>query len=153
MTVDPLSLVRGVHFAATILATGTLCFIALIAGATARELKIAGIVALRRQLILSVWLVLAVAVITGAAWLVLLASDILGTSIADGCLHGGAWLVVTDTRFGLVWCIRLALALLLALLLPWPETRWLQITIAATFLALPAWVRRSVLIPRASELI
>ena len=87
-----------------------------------------------------VWLALAVAVVSGAVWLVLLASDILGASFADVCLHGGAWPVLTDTRFGLVWCIRLALALLLALLLPWPATRWLQITIAAAFLALPALV-------------
>ncbi len=48
--------------------------------------------------------------------------------------------MLTDTRFGLVWCIRLALAILLALLLPWPRTRWLQITIAAAFLVLPALV-------------
>jgi uncharacterized membrane protein len=32
------------------------------------------------------------------------------------------------------------LALLLGLLLPWPTTRWLQVTIAAAFLALPALV-------------
>ena len=63
MTIDPLSLVRGVHFAATILATGTVCFIVLIADPTARTVKFAGIVALRRQLILSVWLALAVAVV------------------------------------------------------------------------------------------
>lgn len=140
MTIDPLSLVRGVHFAATILATGTVCFIVLIADPTARTVKFAGIVALRRQLILSVWLALAVAVVSGAVWLVLLATDILGASIADICLHGGAWPVVTDTRFGLLWCVRLALALLLALLLPWPATRWLQITVAAAFLALPALI-------------
>ena len=64
----------------------------------------------------------------------------MGTSIADVCLHGGAWPVLTDTRLGLVWCIRLALALLLALLVPWTTTRWLPITIAAAFLALPALV-------------
>ena len=140
MTVDPLSLVRGFHFAATILATGTVCFIALIADPAARGIKFAGTVTLRRQLIVSVWLALVVAVISGAVWLVLLASEILGASIADVCLHGGVWPVVTNTRFGLVWCIRLVLALLLALLLPWPATRWLQITIAAAFLALPALI-------------
>ena len=81
-----------------------------------------GFATLHRQLTMWIWLALAVAVISGAVWLVLLASDILGTSIADVCLHGGAWPVLTDTRFGLVWCARLALALLLALLLPWRAT-------------------------------
>src|SRR5207344_935156 len=68
------------------------------------------------------WLALAVAALSGAAWLALLASDILGTSLADVCLHGGAWPVLFDTRFGLVWCMRLALALLLGILILWPAT-------------------------------
>ncbi len=137
MTVDPLILVRGVHFAATLLAAGTTGFIFGVAEpATSKT----GFATLHRQLTMWIWLALAVAVISGAVWLVLLALDILGTSIADVCLHGGAWSVLTDTRFGLVWCIRLALALLLALLLPWRATRWLQITIAAAFLGLLALV-------------
>jgi len=137
VSTDPLIFVRGVHFAATLLAAGTTGFISLVAEPAASK---TGFATLQRQLILLVWLALAVAAISGAVWLVLLASDILGTSIADVCLHGGAWPVLTDTRFGLVWCIRLALALLLALILPWRGARWLQVTIAAVFLALPALV-------------
>jgi copper resistance protein D len=137
LTVDPLILVRGVHFAATLLAAGTTLFISLVVEPAASKTSFA---TLHRQLTLWVWLALAIAVISGAAWLVLLASDILATSIADVCLHGGAWTVLTDTRFGLVWCTRLALALLLALPLPLPSLRWFQITIAAAFLALPALV-------------
>jgi putative copper resistance protein D len=79
-------------------------------------------------------------VLSGAAWLVLLASNILGASIADVCLNGGVWPVITDTRFGLVWCVRLVLALLLGLLLLWPAARSLQVTVAAALLALPALV-------------
>ena len=137
MTTDPLILVRGVHFAATLLAAGTTGFIWLVAEPATRK---AGFATLHRRLTTWVWLALAAAVITGAAWLVLLASDLLGASIADVCLHGGAWTVLADTRFGLVWCIRLALALSLALLLPWPASRWFQITAAAAFLVLPAFV-------------
>ena len=134
---DPLILARAVHFAATVLAAGTVGFIVLVAEPAVGK---SGFAKLHRQLTLLVWIALAVAVTSGAVWLVLLASDILGTSIADVCLHGGAVPVLTHTRFGLVWCIRLALAILLALLLPWPRTRWLQITIAAAFLVLPALV-------------
>jgi putative copper resistance protein D len=134
VTIDPLILVRGIHFAATLLVAGTIVFMSMIAEPA---LSKGWVATLYRQLTLLVWLALAVAVLSGAVWLALLASDILGTSNADVY---GAWPVLTDTRFGLVWCIRLALALLLALLLPRPARRWLQITIAAAFLALPALV-------------
>jgi copper resistance protein D len=137
---DPLVLARAVHFAATLLAAGAVGFIVLVAEPAAGTVKFGGFSTLRRRLIILIWLALAVAVFSGAIWLVFLASDILGTSIADVCLHGGAWPVLTDTRFGLVWCIRLALALLLAVLLPWPTTRWLQISVAVAFLVLPALV-------------
>jgi len=137
VTTDPLILVRGVHFAATLLAAGTTGFIFFVAEPATSKTRFA---ALYRQLTLWVWFALVVAVISGAVWLVLLASGLLGASIADVCLHGGAWPVLADTRFGLVWCIRFALALSLAGLLPWIATRWLQITIASVFLALPALV-------------
>jgi putative copper resistance protein D len=140
VTGDPLIFVRAVHFAATLLAGGTVAFMVLVAEPSAPAKKIAGFAALRRQLVMLTWIALAVAIVSGAAWLVLLASDILGTSIADVCLHGGAWPVITETRFGLVWCARLALALLLALLLLWPATRILQLAAAASLVALPALV-------------
>jgi len=137
VTADPLVLARGIHFAATLLAAGTTGFIFVVAEPVMGKI---GFAALHRQLTLLIWLALAIAVVSGAIWLLLLASDILGTSIADVGLHGGAWPVLTDTRFGQVWCIRLALAPLLALLLPWPATRWLQITIAVALFVLPALV-------------
>ena len=100
----------------------------------------ADFVALRHQLTVLIWLALAVAILSGAAWLVLLASDILGASIADVCLHGGAWPVLFDTRFGLVWCARLLLALLLGLLMLRPATRSFQLAAAAALIALPALI-------------
>src|SRR5437588_8307828 len=105
---DPLILVRGVHFAATLLACGTAAFTVLVAEPAATKIQADPF---RRRLAVLIWLALAIAALSGAAWLVLLASDILGTSLVDVCLHGGAWPVLFDTRFGLVWCVRLALAL------------------------------------------
>jgi len=137
---DPLILARAVHFAATVLAAGTVGFVALVAEPAAHAAGSTAIGLLRRQLNWMVWFALAIAVLSGAVWLVLLSSSILGSSIIDVCLHGGAWSVLTDTRFGLVWCARLAIALTLGLLLLWPATRWLQVTAAATFLAFPAIV-------------
>jgi copper resistance protein D len=136
---DPLILVRSVHFTATLLAGGTVGLIVFVAEPAGSKAH-ADFVALRHQLTVLVWLALAIAILSGAAWLVLLASDILGASIADVCLHGGAWPVLFDTRFGLVWCARLLLALLLGLLMLRPTTRSFQLAAATAFIALPAFV-------------
>src|SRR5262245_4596116 len=135
---DPLIFVRGVHFAATLAACGTVSFVALMAPSVSKPP--AGFLPLRNQLTMLIWLALAIAVVSGAAWLVLLAADITGATIAEVCLHGGAWPVLFDTRFGLVFCARLALAAVLALLVAWPEMRMLQLVVAGALIALPAWV-------------
>jgi len=83
---------------------------------------------------------LAVAILSGLAWLVWLSADIYGAPIIEVCLHGGVWSVLTDTRFGMVWCARLGLALLLGLLMPWPATRLLQLGVAAVFIVLIALI-------------
>lgn len=82
---------------------------------------------------------LALAILTGAMWLVWLASDVLGKPLLDVCLNGGALSLVADTRFGWISCARLALALLLGLLILLPTWRGLQLATAAAFLALPAF--------------
>jgi len=76
----------------------------------------------------------------------LLAADIYGAPVIAVCLHGGAWSVLTDTRFGLVWTTRLALALLLGLLLFGPAARVLdffQLCAAGALIALLAFVGHS----------
>jgi len=136
---DPLILTRGVHIAATLLACGTIAFAVIIAEPAGAKVR-ASFAALRHQLTVLKWFALALTILSGAAWLVLLASDILGASITDVCLHGGAWPVLFDTRFGLVWCVRLVLALLLGVLIRQPATRGLQLAAAAALIALPALV-------------
>jgi putative copper resistance protein D len=135
---DPLVLFRCVHFAATLLACGTAAFLVIVADPAGRKLRKADFAAVRHQLNVLIWLALAVAVLSGTAWLALSASDILGASLADVCLHGGAWPVLFDTRFGLVWCARLALAVLLGVLMLRPAARSLQLATAAPLAALPA---------------
>jgi putative copper resistance protein D len=136
---DPLIYVRGLHIAATLLACGSAAFLVLVAEPAGTKLR-ADFATLRYQFIVLIWVALAVTILSGAAWLVLLASDILGASIADVCLHGGAWPVLFDTRFGLVWCARLALALLLGVLIHRPPMRSVQVATAAALTALPALV-------------
>ena len=71
--IDPLILARSVHFAATALAGGTVVFMVLVAD----------VAALRARMNAMIWGALAVAIVSGAAWLVLLAADILGSSPSD----------------------------------------------------------------------
>jgi putative copper resistance protein D len=121
--IDPLILARSIHFAATALASGTVCFVVLVAD----------VPAMRARMNAMIWSALAVAIVSGAAWLVLLAAEILGGSILDLGLHGGVWQVATDTRFGMVWGARLLLAMVLGVTTLWPAARALQ-SIAATLL-------------------
>ena len=76
---DPLALVRGLHFAATLLTCGTVVFLVLVAEPAGGKLQ-GDFAALRHQLNVLTWLALGVAALSGAAWLALLASDILGAS-------------------------------------------------------------------------
>ena len=70
--IDPLILSRAVHMAATVLAAGTVCFHGA-GGGTGCERRSApaDFSALRRRLTWVVWIALAVAVLSGLAWLVL----------------------------------------------------------------------------------
>ncbi|HZL40235.1 MAG TPA: copper homeostasis membrane protein CopD [Pseudolabrys sp.] len=128
--IDPLILARSIHMAATVLAAGTVAFMALVVD----------LPALRRQLTLLVWIALAVAILSGLAWLVWLAADIYGAPIIEVCLHGGVWSVLIETRFGLIWIARLGLAILLGALMLWPAARLLQLAAAACLLGLIALI-------------
>jgi copper resistance protein D len=118
---DPLAYVRAVHFAATIIAAGVAIFeitVAAPAFAVGAGMLDPEIRRLRRRW---AWLVrasLAVAAVSGAIWLALLAGDIYAAPIADVWRDGGLWTVVSETRFGQVSLVRLAAAALLAASMP-----------------------------------
>jgi putative copper resistance protein D len=139
--IDPLIITRGIHMAASVLAAGTVTFLALIVRPAFGPANLpAGFPVLRRQLTWMVWGALAVAILSGIAWLVWLSADIYGSPIIEVCLHGGVWSVLSDTRFGLVCTARLALALLLAGLMFSPSLRLLQMVAATGLLALIALI-------------
>jgi putative copper resistance protein D len=130
---DPLALIRAAHFAVTLLASGTVFFAALVIGPTRLPQNFP---ILRMHMNMLVWAGLVLSILTGAMWVVWLAANILGESLAD---DGGAWSVLADTRFGWICCVRLVLAVLLGLLVFDPAQRVGQIIVAAAFLALPAF--------------
>ena len=136
MITDPLALIRAAHFAATLLASGTVFFAALVIGPIRLSRNFPR---LCEHMNVLVWIGLALSILTGAMWLVWLAANIFGESLTDVCLHGGAWSVLADTRFGWICCLRLALAVLLGLLVLTPTHRVWPVAAAAAFLALPAF--------------
>jgi len=138
--IDPIILARVVHIAATVLAAGTVCFMVLVAEPAFERVLSRALDTLRRRCNAMIWAALAVAIASGALWLVLLAANIYGAPLAEVCLHGGLWSVLTETRFGMVWSVRLALALLLGLFLLSPSLRWLQLAAAAALIALLALI-------------
>ena len=145
--IDPLIVMRSLHIAASMLATGTVGFTVLVAEPIFSAHAAAGGVTLRRRWRMMSWIALAVAILTGFGWLALLAADIYGAPVIAVCLHGGAWSVLTGTRFGLVWTSRLGLAIALGLLLLGPATRAApllqriaQLVAAAALIALLAFV-------------
>jgi putative copper resistance protein D len=72
---DPLIFIRAVHFAATLTLAGALIFAAAVVGPIMRSMERGG-EALRARLLRIAWWSFAAALISGMAWLVVLAADI-----------------------------------------------------------------------------
>lgn len=113
---DLLFYARAVHFAASFMATGVV-FFAGFTGAPAlhkapHDQCIA--VKLRARLAWIAWISLALAVLAGAAWLVLTASSMSGEPVATVLSRGVLWTVLSQTDFGNDWLARSAIACILA---------------------------------------
>jgi putative copper export protein/mono/diheme cytochrome c family protein len=100
---------------------------------------------LDRRLFVLAWASLLVAVASGAAWLVIVASQMSGAPLT-GVLQGGVLgIVLTQTHFGEDWILRGALAIVLAVCLAvQARTRkhlagWIGLFASAAFIATLAW--------------
>jgi putative copper resistance protein D len=116
MWIDPLIAVRAIHIAVTALVAGIVFFEWLVAGPALREAgepRSAIVVLFRARIACILWVGLAVAVVSGAAWLLVLAANILDRPIMEVIADGTAWTVLTQTRFGIDWQLRFLLAALL----------------------------------------
>jgi putative copper export protein/mono/diheme cytochrome c family protein len=111
--IDPLAAARAVHFAAMMMLEGAIVFRFLIADPILRATDGAEQHALRRLMAWTVWLGLLVGVVSGAAWLILLAAKISNLAPAQALSQGAVWTVLTRTRFGETWQVRSILAVLL----------------------------------------
>ncbi len=136
---DPLIYARAVHFAATLTAAGVVFFVVFVAAPAARQVgagsTVPGIVRATFKWI--AWLGLLLTVLSGAAWLILVAQSMSERTLADVFSEGVLWTVLSDTGFGQVWLARFVLACLLAgLFVPFLSARgggtvWLNFVAAA----------------------
>jgi copper resistance protein D len=107
---SPLVVIRGVHFAATAIVTGTLIFRAVVLEAAASPT--ARLV--RAKTLRVAWISLAVSAVSGMIWLLLEASSMSGLPFKEAMTPGVLSTVMNETQFGFVAEIRLAMAVILA---------------------------------------
>jgi putative copper resistance protein D len=113
---DPLVVVRAVHFAATVMAAGAALFGCLVSEPAFRAAADAPprlVQSVRARLSVVLVLSIATALISGVGWLLLVAASISDQPVSEVVTGGTAWLVLTQTRFGTVWQLRLLLAVAL----------------------------------------
>jgi putative copper resistance protein D len=147
---DPLLYARAIHFAATMLVAGVVFFAVFVAAPAWRGVSNNGGVAVkvRARLAVIAWIGLALALISGAVWLVLTAAAMSDQPAVQVFGDGVLWTVLSQTTFGRDWLIRFALACALAATLPallspqGHKTPWLDATatiLAAAFAGTLAW--------------
>jgi putative copper resistance protein D len=115
--IDPLMVMRAIHFAATVMVAGGLLFACCVAEPAFRTVADAParlVQSFRTRLSALLLVSLAFTVVSGAGWWLLLAGRIGDRPLSEAITDGTAWIVLTQTRFGFDWQLRLLLAVLLA---------------------------------------
>jgi putative copper export protein/mono/diheme cytochrome c family protein len=129
---------RAVHYASIISLAGVFAFLCFVVGPVISP-------PLHARLSRVAWASLAFAVLSGGGWLLLVSAQMSSQTIADTLSQGVVATVLTRTRFGQVWILRFALAVILAGLLLLPQGyrgrwwRWGGLAFAAGTLAALAW--------------
>jgi putative copper resistance protein D len=142
---------RTLHFAAAVSLAGMFAFERLVASPAFQQsgAAIANAAGLRRRLAWLAWASLALAIGSGAAWLVGVAAGMSGKPLGIALLSQGVVpIVLTRTQFGQDWLLRLALAVLLGFCLLARQARprravrpigWAALALAGLLLASLAW--------------
>jgi putative copper export protein/mono/diheme cytochrome c family protein len=150
---DPLIWARAVHFIAMIMATGAVFFAVLIAEPAFQKAGHDGSLAagVRRNMARITWIGLAVALISGIAWLVLVAEEMSDRTFAQMLSENVIWVVLADTGYGHGWLVRLGLGGLLAGICLWSPAPWqtdarrmIAVVLAAVLVGMLAWASHAV---------
>jgi copper resistance protein D len=136
---DGLAIVRAIHFAATSIVAGCLIFRLLVVEPSLRSPEA---VAIRKQTHRIAAIGLAVAVASGAIWLLLQAATMSGLPFGEAMTADVLSMVVTGTQFGLTQDVRFGLGIVLAGCLTYDHRasgRWLGLMSALGLIAAIAW--------------
>jgi putative copper export protein/mono/diheme cytochrome c family protein len=142
---DPLMVVRAVHLAATMMAAGAAlfgCFVSEPAFRSVADAPSRLVQSVRARLSVVLVLSIAMALISGVGWLLLVAAGINDQPVSEVVTDGTAWLVLTQTRFGTVWQLRVLLALSLAACVALQPSRGRELfsaSVGIVFAAALAW--------------
>src|SRR6266851_3818536 len=137
----PLIVIRAIHFCAAAVIAGSLIFRVVVAEPALRSAQLATTV-VRSQILLTAWIALAIAAVSGVVWLQLQAASMSGRSFGEAMTSDVLSTVLNETQFGLVSKIRLVLAIILAACLAYDRVallRWLALGSALGFVASIAW--------------
>jgi putative copper export protein/mono/diheme cytochrome c family protein len=107
---DPLILLRAVHFAATLMLAGALIFGVAVGGPALRKTDDGAGAAFRARLLQIAWLSLAVALVSGVGWLIVLAVRVSERAAGQVLFDGTVWAVLLHTTFGHACLVRLVAA-------------------------------------------
>jgi putative copper resistance protein D len=146
---DPLLYARAIHFAATMLVAGVVLFAVFVAAPAWRGGGNSAVaINVRTRVAFIAWINLALALISGAAWLVLTAAAMSNRPAAQVFSDGVLWTVLSQTVFGRDWLVRFIVACALAATLPAllsprnHKTPWVEAAaavLAAAFAGTLAW--------------
>jgi putative copper resistance protein D len=119
--INPLIIVRDIHFASSVIVAGTIFFDLFVAVPVLRaDLRLPlteSTFGDRTTKIL--WVSLAVSIASAFAWLGLLSARISGKPFDEVVTDGTIWIVLWQTQFGLAWAVRILFGMMLtASLLP-----------------------------------
>jgi putative copper resistance protein D len=114
--INPLIVVRDIHFASSVIVAGIFFFDLLIAAPVLRTvLRLPLTESSSRNWALKIlWIGLTVSIASALAWLALLSARITGKPLDEVVADGTIWIVLWQTQFGLAWAIRMLFGMMLA---------------------------------------
>jgi copper resistance protein D len=123
---NPLIATRDIHFGSSVIVAGIVFFDLFVASPALRHADVrleTTVATFRIRTAATLWISLALSVVSGFAWLCLVAARITGKPFADVIADGTIWIVLSQTQFGYAWELRALFAIGLAACLLVRRTR------------------------------
>jgi putative copper resistance protein D len=129
---NPLIATRDIHFGSSVIVAGIVFFDLFVASPALLRADVrleTTVTTFRIRTAATLWISLALSVVSGFAWLCLVAARIAGKPFADVIADGTIWIVLSQTQFGFAWELRalFAIALAACLLVRRPKNTGAQI--------------------------